>query len=145
MKLSLRIDAREVRARTRADAGALVAADAERLRAMARRAVGATALGFGRVHEHVVGAVKVDGLDEALMTLDALRFVVTRIARRIEAARLLFVIAGEVRAVLVAQARAHRHERAVRELGLDEATDLREVTRRALPLVGAVVVTRQAR
>ena len=103
MKLLVFVARVEFGGSTRTEPRALVATDAEGLRAVARRAVGLAALGFRRVNEEVVTLVKVDRLDLTLVTVLAFRAIVTGGARGVGTTRLLTVIAGEQRSVLVSE------------------------------------------
>src|SRR5205085_9026934 len=99
-----------------ADAGALVARDAERLRAVTCGAVRRPAARLDAVHRDVVSGMEVHRPHDALMARDALRAIVARGARRADLPRLLLVIAREAGTVLIAEAGRAGHERAVLEL-----------------------------
>src|SRR5689334_10003991 len=131
MEVAIRIDRRELRVAARAEPGPFVTGDAERLRAVARRAIGAPPLGLGGMHEQVVRLVEVCRLDRALMTLDAFGLVMARAAGGIGPTSLLRVIARETERVVVAKTCALRDQIPVREVGLDEAAEPREMARGA--------------
>src|SRR4051812_44357814 len=87
VELLRRIARVELRIAARTKPRALVTLDAERRLAMTRAAVRAAAPRVDRVDEQVVRGVELERLHRALVALDALGAVVTRVARRIEAAR----------------------------------------------------------
>src|SRR5688572_24839279 len=134
MKLS---GAGEVTGHAHVQAAALVATDAERLRAMTRAAVRCAASRLDDVRELVVPRVKLERPHDALMTREALRAVVARTARRVLLHRFLAVIFREARAMRVAEAGVLRDQCPVREFGLDQAAELREVTVRTAALLRA--------
>src|SRR5262249_48997440 len=127
------------------DPAALVTADAERLRAVTRRAIRRTAPRFDRVREQVVAAMKLERLHDALMTRDALRAVVARTAGRVELHRFLAVVLRQGGPVRVAEPGVLRRERAARRVGLDRAAELCEVTVGAAPLLRAVAMACETR
>ena len=103
MELLIWIATIELRRPARTETGALVTTDAERLGAMTRGAVGATALRFDGVDQQIIRLVEVDWLDDALVAVLTLRAVVTRTARGVRTTRLMAMIAREQGAVLVAE------------------------------------------
>lgn len=144
VKALARVERVELARRARAHAGALVARDAKRFRAVTRRAVLA-ALRIDDVQYDVVRRMEIRRLDDALMALDALRSIVTRVARRAGLPCFLRVVVREAGTVLITEAIAPGHELTVLELGLHQATELRQVAIGAVALFIAALVAAQAR
>src|SRR5262249_43911260 len=109
MERARRIAGAELGVAARAQALALVAGDAERPRAVTRRAVRLAAARLDGVSHDVVAGMERHRFDRALVARDALAVVVARAAARADLARLLRMMGPEVGAVRVAQAIVRRH------------------------------------
>tara|TARA_R110002096_G_scaffold44526_4_gene120036 strand:- start:18690 stop:19400 length:711 start_codon:yes stop_codon:yes gene_type:complete len=125
---------------------ARVAALAKRLQPVAAAAIRRVATRFNRVHANVVAGVKIHRLDDAIVAVGAIVFLVARGAEAFVVLRSVFVVGSKLKIVCSAAQASARHKLAnPREVALHSIAGLGKVARRTAIASSLAIVAALAR